>query len=75
MSSIDSRDPRRNPQSIEAFATYCVDSARAVRSGKVALPDAVDALYRRALSFGLVRSLGEDAVQHIMAEAFKAVRQ
>src|SRR5262245_15141002 len=41
-----------------------------VRAGKLKMADAVDGLWEIATAHALVRSLGEDRVQAILAEAF-----
>jgi hypothetical protein len=45
-----------------------------VSAGKLKMVDAVDGLWEIATAHALVRSLGEDRVQAILAEAFAAVR-
>ena len=45
-----------------------------VRAGKLKMADAVDGLWEIATAHALVRSLGEDRVQAILAEAFVVVQ-
>jgi hypothetical protein len=44
-----------------------------VSTGKLKMADAVDGLWEIATAHALVRSLGEDRIQAILAEAFAAV--
>jgi hypothetical protein len=44
-------------------------------AGELNLHDAVDALQAAAIAFGLVASIGQDAVQAIMAEALRKARR
>ena len=41
-----------------------------VRQGNIAKPDAVERLYEIAIAHALVRALGEDRIEAIVAEAF-----
>jgi hypothetical protein len=41
-----------------------------VRQGTLAKPDAVDRLYEIAIAHALVRALGDDRIEAIVAEAF-----
>jgi hypothetical protein len=41
-----------------------------VRQGNIAKPDAVERLYEIAIAHALVRALGDDRVEAIVAEAF-----
>jgi hypothetical protein len=41
-----------------------------VRQGALAKPDAVDRLYEIAIAHALVRALGDDRIEAIVAEAF-----
>jgi hypothetical protein len=45
-----------------------------VSAGKLKMADAVDGLWEIATAHALVRSLGEDRVQAILAEVFAVVR-
>jgi hypothetical protein len=45
-----------------------------VSAGKLKMADAVDRLWEIATAHALVRSLGEDRVQAILAEAFTVAR-
>jgi hypothetical protein len=52
------------------FRRQCWRLAHLVRQGTVARADAVDRLYEIAVAHALVRALGEDRVEAIIAEAF-----
>jgi hypothetical protein len=52
------------------FRRQCWRLAHLVRQGTVARADAVDRLYEIAIAHALVRALGEDRIQAILAEAF-----
>jgi hypothetical protein len=69
-------DSRRAPADpVEAFTLRCWARARLYGLGEYEnLPDAVDALQAFAVKLGLVTSIGQDAVQAIMAAAFELVR-
>jgi hypothetical protein len=54
----------------ELFAIKCCEFAERVAAGQIAFLDAVDLLHDAAVSSGLVDSVGDDAVQKIMAAAF-----
>ena len=41
-----------------------------VRQGVIAKPDAIDRLYEIAIAHALVRAVGEDRIEAIIAEAF-----
>jgi hypothetical protein len=41
-----------------------------VRQGIIAKPDAIDRLYEIAIAHALVRAVGEDRIEAIIAEAF-----
>ena len=41
-----------------------------VRQGIIAKPDAIDGLYEIAIAHALVRALGDDRIEAIVAEAF-----
>jgi hypothetical protein len=47
--------------------------AHLVRQGKLKIADAMDALWEIAIAHALVRSLGEDRIQAMLAEAFADV--
>jgi len=52
------------------FRRQCWRLAELVRQGIVSKPDAVNALWEIATAHALVRALGDDRVQAIIAEAF-----
>jgi hypothetical protein len=62
------------PDLESAFAERAWARAYLYACGELSLQDAVDALQRAAEAYGLVRRLGQDEVQQLMAEAFVAVR-
>jgi hypothetical protein len=53
-----------------AFRKRCMARVAAVRSGKMQLIDAVDALQTVAKQEGLIREFGQDEVQRILSEVF-----
>jgi hypothetical protein len=59
---------------VAMFRAQCMDAAERYAAGEVPLLDGVDALQERAIAHALVGDIGQDAVQTIMAEAFKRVR-
>jgi hypothetical protein len=61
-------------QSIEIFRARCEARARLYEVGQLNLIEAVDALQAFAVRLELVTSIGQDAVQAIMAAAFEPVR-
>lgn len=66
----------RNPVTtlIEVFALRCWARARLYAEGELELHDAVDELQASAETSGLVDAHGQDAVQAVMADAFREVR-
>ena len=61
-------------QSIEIFRARCEARARLYEVGQLNLIEAVDALQAFAVRLELITSIGQDAVQAIMAAAFGGVR-
>jgi hypothetical protein len=57
-----------------AFRRRCMARVAAVRSGKMQLLDAVDALQAVAEQEGLIREFGQDEIQRILSEVFGALR-
>jgi hypothetical protein len=55
------------------YRRQCWRLAAAVTRGEVEHTDAIDGLWRIAVAHALVRSLGEDRVQAIVADAFLGV--
>ena len=53
-----------------AFRKRCMARVAAVRSGKMQLIDAVDALQTVAKQEGLIREFGQDEVQRVLGEVF-----
>jgi hypothetical protein len=60
----------RETHAEETFRTDCESAAARYAAGEVDLITAVDALQNHAFAFGLDQSIGQDAVQAIMATAF-----
>jgi hypothetical protein len=58
-----------------AFTARCEARALLFATGELALHDAVDALQAAAVASGLVREIGQDEVQKIMAAAFERGRR
>jgi hypothetical protein len=56
---------------LTVFHARCDARALLVAAGELDLLDAVDVLRESAEDSGLVKAIGQDAVQAIMAEAFK----
>ena len=57
-----------------AFAARCEARALLFANGALAMHEAVDTLQEAAVASGLVREIGQDAVQAIMAEALPGSR-
>jgi hypothetical protein len=57
------------------FRWQCWRLANCVRQGTVPKADAVDVLWTIATAHALVRAMGEDDVQGIIAEAFVSLTQ
>jgi hypothetical protein len=55
----------------ELFQARCEARALLYATGELTLHDAVDALQAAAIACGLVASIGQEAVQAIMAVAFR----
>jgi hypothetical protein len=62
------------PTDLEMFRERCQARALLWALGELSMPEAVDALHEWSVGRGLVRELGQDAVQAIIAEAFAEVR-
>jgi hypothetical protein len=60
---------------IKAFEARCQAKALLVYACEIDLHDGVDALQMSAVENGLVRQIGQDAVQQIMADAFATIRK
>jgi hypothetical protein len=61
----------QQPTPEQVFRLRCWAQATLYAAGELDLIEAVDALQAAAVSTGLVESIGQDAVQAIMAEAFE----
>jgi hypothetical protein len=55
---------------VEDFREFCEIQAALYVAGQQHLHDSVDRCQNRAVAFGLVAAIGQDAVQLIMATAF-----
>lgn len=73
MPNLISRNPAHNHK-LQVFAERCEARALLWASGQLSLHDAVDKLQFDAVRTGLVRELGQDEIQRIMAEAFEKRR-
>jgi hypothetical protein len=63
------------PSALEVFQARCEARAHPYASGDIPdLPEAVEALQEHAERHGLVRLVGQDAVQRIISEAFRLAR-
>lgn len=62
------------PTDIEVFRERCQARALLWALGELSMPEAVDALHEWSVGRGLVRELGQDAVQAEIARAFREVR-
>jgi hypothetical protein len=63
------------PSPLEAFEACAEARALLFARGVFDLHEAVDELQDHAVRRGLVDEIGQDAVQHIMSEAFRPVRE
>jgi hypothetical protein len=66
--------PAARPSALEVFIARAEARALLWQAGELDLHDAADALQAAAVRDGLVTLLGQDAVQHILRDAFHAVR-
>ena len=55
---------------LRLFAVRCTELSDRVFAGELGFIDAVDMAYTAAVLAGLVESIGDDAVQKVMAAAF-----
>jgi hypothetical protein len=65
----------RNAMTVEIFMARCEARARLYAEGVFSIHEAVDELQAAAVASGLVNSIGQNAVQAMMADAFGAVPQ
>jgi hypothetical protein len=70
--SVEKVDTRPSP--LAALTLRCWARARLFAEGEISLHDAVDVLWHAAERDGLVKQLGTDQVQQILADTFAAVR-
>lgn len=73
MQNLNSNPPLHNPK-IEIFRERCWARALLWCSGCLDLHQAIDELETAAAEYGLVKEIGHDAVQKIMADAFEQRR-
>lgn len=71
MPDIPERPPPDNKQ---VFVALCEARALLWQTNEISLQEAVDWLQTYAVRTGLVLELGQDEVQHLMAQAFQQVR-
>jgi hypothetical protein len=75
MTSAAARIAKRLPDpDAESFRARCETVANRFAGGELTLHEAVGGLQNYAVAFGLDQTIGQDAVQAIMTEAFGAVR-
>jgi hypothetical protein len=67
------RSAKAAPTALDMFWACCEARAHLYAVGELDLDDAVEVLQERAVRHGLVAEIGEDAVQAIIAEAFRRV--
>jgi hypothetical protein len=65
---------RRPPDKIKVFVELCWARALLWAEGEYSLQQAVDSLQDWAVKRGLVREIGQDGVQAIMANSFRMIR-
>src|SRR5262245_55526863 len=58
---------------LDVFETRCQLRAHLCTEGVMDLHDAVDGMQAYAIKSGLLAELGQDAIQHLMADAFAKV--
>ena len=66
------RQPRATD--IDVFHLRCTAAAAQVAAGLMDFHPAIDGLQTTAEAYGLVSKIGQDAIQHLMADAFRRVR-
>jgi hypothetical protein len=59
---------------IDVFRLRCAAVGAQVAAGLMDFHQAVDGLQTAAEAYGLVSKIGQDAIQHLMADAFRRVR-
>jgi hypothetical protein len=74
MSAAAFRKPAAKLDPAEIFRARCEARALLFATGELDLHEAVDVLQADAVANGLVRQIGQDAVQAILRDAFQAVR-
>ena len=75
MTDISANRASDKSQQINAFRLLCEARARAYAEGRLGVIDAVDRLQDWAFTRGLIDAIGQDAVQAIMADAFRPYRE
>src|ERR1700681_3328354 len=74
MTATSAAAPSRQIDPLEAFRARCEARAHLYGAGELDLHDAVDVPQDDAVRDGLVASIGQDAVQAIMTEGFRPIR-
>jgi hypothetical protein len=70
-----SANPRQTQATdIDVFSLRCAAAAAQVAAGLTDFHQAVDGLQTAAEACGLVSKIGQDAIQHVMADAFGRMR-
>src|SRR5712691_4688952 len=69
--SAGTQAPKLDP--VEVFRARCEARALLFATGELDLHDAVDELHEAAVASGLVRDVGQDAVQAAIVDAFRDV--
>jgi hypothetical protein len=59
---------------VDVFRLRCAAAGAQVAAGLMDFHQAVDGLQTAAEAYGLVSKIGQDAIQHLMADAFRRVR-
>ncbi len=70
---VSARRKLNTEAKVAMFERRCEESAKRYARGEVDLLDAVDGLQAQAVKIGLVREIGQGAVQWLMHEAFQAI--
>jgi hypothetical protein len=65
---------RSSKRQLDEFEPRCSDIVERIDAGLIAFIDGVDTVYSAAVWSGLSGSVGDDAVQAIMARAFDYAR-
>jgi hypothetical protein len=68
--AINHHQTAKPPDRLEIFRERCEARAVLVSNGLMPLQDAVDGLQESAAAQGLLKELGQDAIQQILSESF-----